>query len=337
MTLKTLYLCGAGNSEGVRLALNLQERAPRWSDIVLLDDDAAKHGTRLLGVEIVGPLSQLADVSPRRGEVANLVARTTQKRHAVAQRLRTYGVPFATLVHPSVDLRGAELEAGVLVYEGAVVAPETRVARDSVVFMRAVVGHESSLGECCVIASGAVLNARVVLEERVYVGTNAAVLPEVRVGSDSTIGACSAVVSDVPARATAIGVPAEVVVHEPSDAAPSVLDGDLGARTECSPRALRLAERIAGVWAQLLGRENVDLDDAFFAIGGTSLLALRARAQLVDTLGVEFALTDLFRHPTARGLALRVTAVPGAPRSVSPAAARAQARLYAQWRRREAL
>lgn len=332
MTLKTLYLCGAGNSEGVRLALNLQERAPRWSDIVLLDDDTTKHGTRLLGVAIVGPLSRLADVSQPHGEVANLVARTTQKRHAVSQRLRSYGVPSATLIHPSVDLRGAELEPGVLVYEGAVIAPETRVARDSVVFMRAVVGHESSLGEGCVVASGAVLNARVVLEERVYVGTNAAVLPEVRVGRDTTIGACSAVVSDVPAHATAIGVPAEVVVHEPSEAARTALDGCC-VRAECSPRALRMAERIATVWAELLGRERVDLDDPFFAIGGTSLLALRARAQLAEALGVELTLTDLFRQPTARGLALRVTAAPGATRPVSPAAARAQARLYAQWRR----
>lgn len=332
MTTKTLYLCGAGNSEGVRLALNLNERERRWSEIVLLDDDERKHGQRLLGVSIIGAFARLADVRPGCGEVVNLVARSTQKRHAVAQRLRAFGVPFTSLIHPSVDLRGAEFASDVLVYEGAILAPETHIAEGCVVFMRAVIGHEASVGEGCVIASGGVLNARVVLEERVYVGTNAAVLPEVCVGRDATIGACSAVLSDVPPRATAIGVPAECVVHDPPTRLPD-REPASSARVECSGRALFLAEQIAQAWAHLLGRARIDLDDSFFSLGGSSLLALQVRAHLQRSLGVEVALTDLFRFPTAKGLALRLAGSPAAVRASGPGAARAQARLYAQWQR----
>jgi len=52
--MRKLYLCGAGNSEGVRLAQQINARHPRWDHIVLLDDDPAKLGSERLGVPVVG-------------------------------------------------------------------------------------------------------------------------------------------------------------------------------------------------------------------------------------------------------------------------------------------
>jgi sugar O-acyltransferase (sialic acid O-acetyltransferase NeuD family) len=332
--MKTLYLCGAGNSEGVRLALNVNDRERRWSHIALLDDDPARHGRNLLGVVIEGPLSRLADVAPGEAEVVNLVARTTLRRDAVARRLSQYGVPFAQLIHPSVDRRGAELAADVLVYEGAVLAPEVTIASGCVVFMRAVVGHESSLAEGCVMAAGSVLNARVVLERRVYVGANAVVLPELHVGADATLGACSAVVCDVPEGATAIGVPAEVVARA-EGALPWPRANDAAALQLETAAVLPLATQIAELWAKLLCCPRIDLDQGFFEAGGTSLLALQARAQLRQQLGVELAVTDLFRYTSARRLALRIAGSAG-PAGRSPGAARARARLNALARRANA-
>ena len=49
----TLYLCGAGNPEGVRLALNINKAQNRWDQIVILDDDHSKHGQSIVGVGIV--------------------------------------------------------------------------------------------------------------------------------------------------------------------------------------------------------------------------------------------------------------------------------------------
>ena len=48
--MKELFLCGAGNPEGVRLAIRINERERRWSRIVLLDDDRGKQG-RVLGID----------------------------------------------------------------------------------------------------------------------------------------------------------------------------------------------------------------------------------------------------------------------------------------------
>jgi serine O-acetyltransferase len=49
------------------------------------------------------------------------------------------------------------------------------------------------------------------LEENVFVGTGAKILGPVTIGANARIGANAVVVSDVPAGATAVGVPARVI------------------------------------------------------------------------------------------------------------------------------
>ncbi len=80
------------------------------------------------------------------------------------------------------------------------------------VFAAAIVGHGCRLGRCCILAPGAVVNARVELGDGVYVGTNASILPDLKIGPGATIGANSAVVQDVPAGATVMGVPAQLLM-----------------------------------------------------------------------------------------------------------------------------
>ncbi|MFL1430710.1 MULTISPECIES: sugar O-acetyltransferase [unclassified Nocardiopsis] len=63
----------------------------------------------------------------------------------------------------------------------------------------------------------------IVIEDRVWIGANAVVLPGVRIGHGSVIGAGSVVSRDVPAMVVAVGVPCTVVRP--------VTDADLKTRT----------------------------------------------------------------------------------------------------------
>ena len=55
---------------------------------------------------------------------------------------------------------------------------------------------------------------RVTIGKRVYIGTEAIVLPGVTIGDDAVIGAASVVRDDVPAGAVAVGVPARVISNQ---------------------------------------------------------------------------------------------------------------------------
>ncbi len=68
------------------------------------------------------------------------------------------------------------------------------------------------------------------------------------------------------------------------------------------------AERaITEVWRELLGIEQIGLDDNFFDLGGHSLLLIEVRGRLEAALGRPVAMVDLFRFPSVGALARSLT------------------------------
>jgi amino acid adenylation domain-containing protein len=64
--------------------------------------------------------------------------------------------------------------------------------------------------------------------------------------------------------------------------------------------------RVAGLWADALWVDQVGLDDRFFDLGGTSLLAMQARTRLSAEFGIPLSMAELLIHPTVRELAGRI-------------------------------
>ncbi|MGW1072811.1 non-ribosomal peptide synthetase [Streptomyces sp. NPDC002537] len=82
--------------------------------------------------------------------------------------------------------------------------------------------------------------------------------------------------------------------------------GDAPADGHIAPEG-ELETLIAGVWGEVLGREQVGADDDFFALGGHSLLALRVVARLKKQLGIVMPVKEVYRHPSLRDLARHIT------------------------------
>jgi len=65
-------------------------------------------------------------------------------------------------------------------------------------------------------------------------------------------------------------------------------------------------ELLAGMWAEVLGVEQVGIHDNFFELGGHSLLATQLISRLRDTFATELPLRDLFEFPTIANLGERL-------------------------------
>ncbi len=78
-----------------------------------------------------------------------------------------------------------------------------------------------------------------------------------------------------------------------------------GARDAVAPRT-PAEERLAGIWAEVLGVERVGATDSFFELGGHSLLGTQIVARVRSATGVDLPLRALFEAPVLADLALRI-------------------------------
>lgn len=61
--------------------------------------------------------------------------------------------------------------------------------------------------------------------------------------------------------------------------------------------------RLAAIWAAILGRERIGVDQDFFAIGGTSVLAIETCVRIEQQTSIEVPLATFFESPTIEGMA----------------------------------
>ncbi|WP_206759232.1 non-ribosomal peptide synthetase, partial [Massilia sp. CFBP 13721] len=80
-----------------------------------------------------------------------------------------------------------------------------------------------------------------------------------------------------------------------------------------------LEEKLAQLWQQNLGVAQVGIDDNYFAVGGDSIRSMSLVADARQA-GLQFAIRDLFAHPTIAGLAgvVREGAAQGGEDEVAP-------------------
>ena len=73
-----------------------------------------------------------------------------------------------------------------------------------------------------------------------------------------------------------------------------------------STSTVQAGDRLATIWQEVLGLDNVNLDDDFFDVGGHSLLAARLLSRIEAEFGRRVSMAELFAEPTFGGLARRL-------------------------------
>lgn len=130
-------------------------------------------------------------------------------REAVAERMTRAGFTPATLVHPQATTGGdVRIADGVVLAAGARVTTNVSIGRHSQLNVGACVAHDCEVGEFVTLSPGTLVNGECRIGDRAFFGTGAIVTPGRAIGADAKVGAGAVVLSDVPARTTAVGVPA---------------------------------------------------------------------------------------------------------------------------------
>lgn len=104
------------------------------------------------------------------------------------------------------------------------------------------------------------------------------------------------------------------------------------------PPVSRAEVLIVQAWEAVLGRQGVGVEDNFFDLGGTSVLAVRLHQGLVEAFGRSFPLVSIFEYPTIRAFVrfVETEEMPAEEHGEQDRIARRRARLGAGFSRKRA-
>jgi serine O-acetyltransferase len=131
--------------------------------------------------------------------------------HRLAHPLYVMKIPFL----PRLISELSRWLTGIEIHPGATIGKHLVIDHG----MGVVIGETAIVGDDCLIFHGSTLGGRgaatgkrhPTLGSRVLVGAGAKILGAINVGDNAKIGANAVVTHDVPADATAVGIPARIV------------------------------------------------------------------------------------------------------------------------------
>lgn len=201
-----------GAAGQARVVAEIVRLEARYELVGFLDDvNPQRKGLAFCNATILGGVEQLQFL--KSDEVDHLIFgfgnnRERLKKAAHAEKL---GFHMATAVHPRASVSNeAILCPGTVVKAGAIVDPDVTIGQHALISAGATVSHGCVLEEGARLSGGANLAAEVRVGRAAWIGVGASVRDRVRIGSESIVGAGSVVVSDIPKRSVAYGVPAQV-------------------------------------------------------------------------------------------------------------------------------
>lgn len=166
-------------------------------------DDGLETGTEVLGVSVLG---KTADYEQYADHPVLIAIGNNAVRKEIAQRLN---VRWATVAHPAAVVSDyAVIGEGTVIMSGAIINAGAVVGSHCIINTGAIVEHDNVLGDFVHISPNAALGGTVRVGEGTHIGISSCVRNNINICGGCTVGAGAAVVKDITAPGTYVGVPA---------------------------------------------------------------------------------------------------------------------------------
>ncbi|SPA26387.1 conserved hypothetical protein [Cupriavidus taiwanensis] len=209
--LTPLVIYGAGGfaREVLQVALDMNSQTPRWDVQGFLVDPGYDVAEPVHGLPVMTTDTWLAPVD---GELVIAIGDTSARR-AIADRMHAqFGMRFATLVHPRAWVgRQVRIGEGSVICAGALITTDISIGRHVHVNLGCTIGHDAILEDFVTLNPSVNVSGNVHLCEGVMAGTGVKLIPHIRVGAGTVLGAGAVAVADLPADVTAVGIPAKAI------------------------------------------------------------------------------------------------------------------------------
>jgi len=114
---------------------------------------------------------------------------------------------FPSLIHPSAIIAStAEIGEGCIINPGAIIQPYTKIGNFTMIHSGSIIEHDCNIGDFCNIAPGVILAGWVVMGEGSTIYSNTTVIPTMKIGANSIIGANSLILDHIEDNSKSYGI-----------------------------------------------------------------------------------------------------------------------------------
>jgi sugar O-acyltransferase (sialic acid O-acetyltransferase NeuD family) len=176
-----------------------------------IDDNPSLHGRVLDGLPVLGGWAWFDGID--RAEVGVICAvGTPEVCRQLVERANALGLAFASAISPLAHISDlAQVGLGVTVFPNVVINTGARLGDYCIVNVAVTVSHDAQVGRYANVNPGVHLAGNVTVGEGCYIGMGTNVIQGCAIGPWTVVGAGAAVVRDLPAHVTAVGVPAKPI------------------------------------------------------------------------------------------------------------------------------
>ncbi|MGN7610738.1 hypothetical protein ACQZV8_01490 [Magnetococcales bacterium HHB-1] len=169
--------------------------------------------TEILGIPVLGDDDQWPHWKARYPLLQGVMA--LDPPHLRAKISRFFGLNhLASITAPTANIsRFSTIKSGCVIQHGVFIGPDSVLGHACKLNIHAAVHHDCHVGDYSVLSPGSRLLGTVTLEEGVYVGSGATVLPNRTVGAYARIGAGAVVCKDVAPGEVVVGIPAKTIQY----------------------------------------------------------------------------------------------------------------------------
>src|SRR5438445_8268406 len=179
---------GAGRH--AKVVLDVLERTGRYVVVGLLDNSRELYGTVRWGQKVLGGQDQFGTLLAKGVNRLIVALGDNRERQSVFDEAVKAGFELVSAVHPSVQLgRGVIIGPGSLLVAGTVVNVDAQIGANVIINTGATVDHDCGIGAHVHISPGVHLAGNVTIGDLTHIGIGAVVLPSLKVGRGSVVGA----------------------------------------------------------------------------------------------------------------------------------------------------
>lgn len=217
MQLKDIAIFGVGGfgREVLALIKDINKVAPTYNIIGFFDDGYEK-GVMVNGYPNLGKSEDLNKWETPISLAVSIGNPVIKKR--ILDKITNPLVDYPTLIHPLAwigDKEFVEIGKGCIICAGTLITTNIKIEDFAILNLGCTVGHDSIIKKYSAFMPSVNISGEVTIGEGVYIGTGAKIINQLNIGNYTIVGAGAVVSKTLPAKCTAVGVPAKVIkFHE---------------------------------------------------------------------------------------------------------------------------